>query len=102
MQTPFDFNALIESLLIGGVPVMLAVFALVETGKYVGLIGEGKTFRPEVANVVLSLAGAAIWVFSRAFPDSEPVVSVILTALIGALGSALLYQKSGGFWHKDD
>ena len=79
----------IPALVIGGFSIPLIVFLIIESAKYVGLLKMPDAVR--VANIVLSLLFGGVWLLTRLRPEYEPMIILILTALVGSLGSALLY-----------
>ena len=75
----------------GAVSLPILVWLIVNTMVYVGLLKTGQQKR--IANVVLSLLGGIMWVVNTLVPSTLPVTIIVVTAIAGSLGSALLYTK---------
>jgi hypothetical protein len=79
----------IPALVIGGFSIPLIVFLIIEAAKYVGLLRTSDAVR--VTNLTLSLLFGGVWLLVRLRPEYEPMIVLIMTALVGSLGSALIY-----------
>lgn len=79
----------VPSILVGGVSLPVFVFVIVKAMEYVGLLKNGDHKR--FANVITSLIGGAIWLTVQFAPQYSPIAATVVIALVGSLGSALLY-----------
>jgi len=83
----------IPQLALGAVALPVIVWLLIRAAVYVGLLKTGQQKR--VANIVLSLIGGGAWLLITLVPSLSGIVGLVVMAITGALGSALLYTKFG-------
>jgi hypothetical protein len=78
------------SIALGGIPVAVAVFVVIEALKWVGLLKGDNWVR--IGVFITALLGGAVWAATQFWPEIVPFVSVIVTALVGSFLAALGYQ----------
>lgn len=78
----------IPELMVGGIALPFIVYIIIAVAKYVELVKNGLTARR--LNVILSLILGGIWVFIQLVPEYSPIIGLIVIALVGSLGSALV------------
>lgn len=83
-------NIEVVDLLIGGVPVAVGVFVVVQALKWSRLLRTENDVRAAV--LVCSVVFAATWAAMTLFPEIGPYAQVAFTAIIGAAVSTLAYQ----------
>lgn len=83
-----DYN--IVELVVGGVPVAVAVFVLVEALKWSGLLRTETEIR--IAVLVTAIICSMVWTAITLFPEIGPVAQVLFTAIVGVAVSTLAYQ----------
>ena len=87
----------LPQLAIGGISLPIVVFLLIKAMRYVELLKT--SYHVRVANIVLSLMGGAMWLAVQLYPDAAAIVGLVVTAIAGSLGSALIHtllEKNGG------
>ncbi len=80
----------ITELAIGGVPVAVFVFVIVQALKWSNLLRTPTAIRITV--LVASVIGAAVWAAMTLFPEIGPYAQVLFTALTGAALATLGYE----------
>ncbi len=83
-----EYNAV--DLFIGGIPVAVFVFVVVQALKWSNLLRTENETR--IAVFASSIIGAAVWAAVTLFPEIGPVAQVLFTAVVGAGFSTLAYQ----------
>ena len=82
----------IPQLAFSGIALPIIVWLLIKALVYVELFKTGQQKR--IANIALSLLGGLVWLLVNFIPETGPVVGLVVVALVGSLGSALLYTRS--------
>ncbi len=85
----------IPELMIGGIALPFIVYIIIAVAKYVELVKDGLTARR--LNVILSLFLGGIWVLIQLVPEYSLIIGLIVVALVGSLGSALVNKAVEGF-----
>lgn len=82
--------AQLAQLAVGGIPVAIFVFVLVEALKWAGLLRTENEIR--LAVIIIAVVGAGVWAAITLFPAIGPYAQVFFTAIVGAAASTLLYS----------
>ena len=83
-----NYNAV--DLFVGGIPVAVFVFVVVQALKWSNILRTENETR--IAVLVASIIGAATWAAITLFPEIGPYAQVLFTAIVGAGFATLAYQ----------
>lgn len=77
-------------LLIGGIPVAVFVFVIVQSLKWSRILRSENEIR--LAVIITAVIGAGVWAAITLFPEIGPYAQVLFTAVVGAGFATLAYQ----------
>lgn len=83
-----NYNAV--DLFVGGIPVAVFVFVVVQALKWSNILRTENETR--IAVFTASIIGAAVWAAVTLFPEIGPYAQVLFTAIVGAGFATLAYQ----------
>lgn len=83
-----NYNAV--ELFVGGIPVAVFVFVVVQALKWSNILRTENETR--IAVLTASIIGAAVWGAVTLFPEIGPYAQVLFTAVVGAGFATLAYQ----------
>lgn len=81
------------NLAVGGIGAIPFIFIVVQALKTVGLVKPGKE---PAANIYTSIAFGILYGAITLFPQVKDVAQVVFISFVGALGSAVLYNRTLG------
>ena len=83
-----NYNAV--DLFVGGIPVAVFVFVVVQALKWSHILRTENETR--IAVFATSIVGASVWAAVTLFPEIGPYAQVLFTAVVGAGFATLAYQ----------